>query len=205
MERGQIVALATQVIPPQNTPEKKASESLLAQPRWRYKGPACTINLEWQIGRWRQIVGIWSFDGISTRVYATRSQTASMELAEFTTNLPAISLSPLSPGYYDCEIWFKSPAFPDLRIIVQNCVRVVEVAPPGEYTLTLIAEPSFAAGWITKEPDKSKYAKWELVKLTAHRIWPYEFYYFDIDGEPIMINPMNLYVTKNHIITAHFV
>ena len=130
--RGQIVALATQVIPPESTPEKRKAESLIAHPRWKYKGPACTINFEWQIGRWQQTAGIWNFDGISNRVYATRSQTPSMELTEFTTDLPAIPLSPLSLGYYDCEIWFKSSAFSDLRVIVQNCVRVVEevIGPP---------------------------------------------------------------------------
>jgi len=194
----QIVALATQVISPENTPEKRRTDSLIAKPRWKYKGPGETIRFEWQIGKW----GWAGFAGESTRQYATRFQPASTVLKEFDTSLPSISLSSLSPGYYDCEIWFKNK-FPDLRVIVQNCVRVVEEAPPGEYILTLRAAPSIDAGWITKEPDKSKYAK-EVVRLTAHRIWPYEFSYFDIDGEPFMLNPMDLYVTRNYTITAHF-
>ena len=125
MDRGQIVALATEVIAPENTPEKTRAEVLIAHPRWKYIGPGETIRFEWQIGKW----GWAGFAGESARQYATRSQPASTELKEFTTSLPAISLSPLSPGYYDCEIWFKDK-FPDLRVIVQNCVKIVEEGPP---------------------------------------------------------------------------
>ena len=99
MERGEIVTLATVVIPPENTPVKLSGQTLVARPRWKYIGPADTIRFEWQIGRMDTF-----FNGITTRKYATRSQPASMELKEFSTSLPAISLSALSPGYYDREI-----------------------------------------------------------------------------------------------------
>jgi len=114
------------VIPPQNTPQKKTTETLAAQPHWNYIGPADTIDFEWQIGRW----GV-GFAGDSERKYGTYSQPASTELKEFAASLPAISLSPLSPRDepYDCEILFKDK-FEDLRVIVENCVRIVEEAPP---------------------------------------------------------------------------
>lgn len=132
MERGQIVALATVVIPPENTPQKKRSETLIAHPRWRYIGPADTIRFEWQIGQW----WLGTFDGITSRQYKTFSQPASPALAEFSTGLPAISLSPLSPRAepYICEIWFKDK-FSDLRVIVENCVKIIEVPPPSDLYL----------------------------------------------------------------------
>jgi len=150
VERGQIVALATEVIPPENTPEKKKTDTLVAHPRWRYVGPRDTIRFEWQIGKW----GWAGFAGETARKYSTHSQPASPVLTPFTTSLSAISLSPLSPGYYDCEIWFKDK-FSDLRVIVQNCVRIVEEVPPppppqyvwyppGEYTQIGILAPSSA-------------------------------------------------------------
>jgi len=168
VRRGQIVVLSSVVIPPENTPEKLISASLVAHPVWKYAGPACTINLEWQIGKWNS-----TFNGITTRKYDTRSQPASSELKEFTTDLTAIPLSGLSLGYYDCEIWFKSSAFSDLRVIVQNCVRVVE-APTG-YSLEVTVQPS-GYGYVTVSPSKTKYSAGEQVTLTAT---PYSGYEFD--------------------------
>lgn len=139
-QRGRIVALATVVIPPANTPEKKNTETLIASPRWKYVGPACTINFEWQIGRWNS-----TFNGITARKYDTGPQQASAELKEFSTNLTAIPLSGLSPGYYDCEIWFKGK-FEDLRVIVQNCVKIVAPTTPALTDLRILGLPK--STWI---------------------------------------------------------
>lgn len=135
MGRGQIIALATEVIPPENTPEKRRTDTLTAHPRWKYIGPGDTIRFEWQIGKW----GWAGFAGESARQYMTRVQPASTELKEFTTSLPAISLSPLTPmdEPYDCEIWFKDK-FSDLRVIVENCVKI---------TGPLVPPPSDIADW----------------------------------------------------------
>ena len=173
MERGRIIALATEVIPPENTPEKTRDDALIAKPRWKYVGPADSIRFEWQIGKW----GWAGFAGETERKYITRSQPASMELKEFTTSLPAISLSPLSPGDYACEIWFKDK-FSDLRVIVENCVRIVEEAPPAEYTLEVTIEPP-GAGYVTISPRKATYSAGEVVTLTAY---PYSGYEFDYWG-----------------------
>lgn len=167
---GEIVALPTQVIPPENTPEKIRTQTLSARPRWKYIGPGETIRFEWQIGRW----GWAGFAGETDRKYATRSQPASTELKEFSTGLPAISLSPLSPDYYDCEIWFKDK-FPDLRVIVQNCVRVIEEAPPERYTLEVTVEPP-GSGTLYISPKKTSYEPGETVYLNAT---PYSGYEFD--------------------------
>lgn len=119
--RGEIAALGTVVIPPNNTPMKLNTESLVAIPHWSYKGPGETINLEWQVGRW----GI-GFAGDTERKYCTFSQPASSEFAVFNAKLPAISLSPLAvrDEPYDAEIVFKDK-FADLRVIVENCVKIV--------------------------------------------------------------------------------
>lgn len=142
MERGQIVTLPTVVIPPENTPQKKRSEALTARPRWRYIGPADTIRLEWQIGQW------WAgtFDGITSRKYKTFSQPRSLYLAEFSTSLPAISLSPLSPRAepYICEIWFKDK-FSDLRVIVENCVKIIEVPVGISFQISIWGIPDFGS------------------------------------------------------------
>ncbi|MBA7696789.1 hypothetical protein ES703_105441 [subsurface metagenome] len=173
MDRGQIVALATEVIPPENTPEKAKTDTLIAHPQWKYIGPADSIRFEWQIGKW----GWAGFAGETSRKYATRAQPPSTELQEFSTSLPAISLSPLSPGYYDCEIWFKDK-FADLRVIVENCVRIVEVAP-AEYTLTITLNPP-VGGYVTMSPEPTppgySYASGTMVTLTAN---PYPDYEFD--------------------------
>ncbi|MBA7593427.1 hypothetical protein ES703_00347 [subsurface metagenome] len=144
MERGQIVALPTVVIPPENTPQKTRAMTLIAHPRWKYIGPPTTIRFEWQIGQY----WLGTFDGITARQYTTRSQPASTELAEFETSLPAISLSPLSPRDepYICEIWFKDK-FSDLRVIVENCVKIVEEAPVTTVTVALKNRPSGANKW----------------------------------------------------------
>lgn len=127
MQRGQIVVLPTEVISPLNTPEKKRDETLIAHPQWTYVGPEDTINFEWEIGQW--VAG--AFDGITERKYLTRVQSASSEPTPFTVALPAISLSRLSPRDepYICEICFKNK-FNDLRVIVENCVRIVEEVAP---------------------------------------------------------------------------
>lgn len=196
--KGEIVALPTQVIPPENTPQKTRSESLVAHPRWSYKGPGETIRFEWQIGRW----GWAGFAGDSARKYGTFSQPPSTEFQEFEAALPAISLSPLSPRDepYDAEIWFKDK-FADLRVIVENCVKVI--VPEG-YQVEIRINPS-GAGSVTKDPDKEYYYD-EVVKLTAIPNPGYRFLYWTVDSEPpVYGNPMNFLILSSRVITAHFV
>jgi hypothetical protein len=169
VQRGQIVTLPTVTISPSNTPVKKNTETLVAKPRWKYVGPAETIDLEWQIGKMNSF-----FNGITARAYSTASQPASPELADFSGSLPAISLSSLDPGYYDCEIWFKD-GFADLRVIVKNCVKI-EAAPAG-YSLEVTAEPP-GTGSVTISPSKSIYSAGEKVTLTAKPASGYEFDYW---------------------------
>lgn len=201
MERGEIVTLATVVIPPENTPVKLSGQTLVARPRWKYIGPADTIRFEWQIGRW----GWAGFAGETARRYKTASQTASAELKEFYTDLPAISLSPLSPSDdpYDCEIWFKDK-FSDLRVIIENCVKVVEEAPAEEYSLEISIEPP-DTGYVTREPPDVTYPAGSRVRLTAK---PYDEtkYKFDHWGGDISgtTNPIDITMNKNMWVVAAF-
>lgn len=194
MVKGKIVALATVTIPPANTPQKLRTESLVANPRWKYVGPACTINLQWQIGK----KGI-TFDGKTVIKYGTAQQPASNELAPFDALLAAIPLSPLSPGFYDCEIWFRSSAFSDLRVIVENCVRVVEEIA---YTISLSVSPP---GWgsVTKSPDKPSYPHGSEVLLTAIPAYGYSFDRWSGSISSIS-NPQPIILHANAVITANF-
>ena len=54
-------------------------------------------------------------------------------------------------------------------------IKIAEVAPPEEYTLSVTVEPP-GAGRVTKSPDKTRYAAGERVTLTAS---PYSGYEFD--------------------------
>lgn len=117
------VELATVRIQAENTPVKSRYSSLAAHPRWRYIGPQCSIEFEWVIGQWK-----WgTFDEISDHRKTMRTQQRSDEWAEFETTLPSIYLSKLSPRDepYMCEIWLRSTAFPDLRVLVDDCVRII--------------------------------------------------------------------------------
>lgn len=117
------VELATVRIYAKNTPEKSRYSSLTAYPRWRYIGPQCNIEFEWVVGQWK-----WgAFDEITDHRKITRIQERSDEWAEFETSLGSIYLSKLSPRSepYMCEIWIRSTAFSDIRVLVDNCVRII--------------------------------------------------------------------------------
>ena len=76
------------------------------------------------------------------------------------------------------------------------------------YTLTTaVATP--AVGWVSKSPDKNRYAFGEIVTITAHLDnWAsgsYRFSYWDCDDEWLdSYSPINFMVSDNHTLTAHF-
>jgi len=83
-------------------------------------------------------------------------------------------------------------------------VRIKEAAPPGEYTVFVLALP-LAAGWVTKEPDKATYGYGETVKLTAHNAPGYRFSYWTVDGERAGYgSTLTLMVTKDLDVRAYF-
>lgn len=124
----QIVMLGRVLIPADNTPLKGVGNILVPSPRWRYRGPACTITLTYQVGRW----GVLGFDGDSPKVTETLSQPRSDDWAEFTPPraLRGVALTGLkvSPdNRYDMEMWFKSPDFSDQAAIFTDCCEVPAV------------------------------------------------------------------------------
>lgn len=124
----QIVMLGRIVIPADNTPRKSVGDTLYPSPRWRYKGPACTITLTSQVGRW----GWAGFAGDSPIVTESLNQPASDVWAEFSpiTPLRGVKLTGLQPSpdsLYDMEMWFKSPAFADQGAIFTQCCEVPAV------------------------------------------------------------------------------
>lgn len=125
----QIVMLGRVVIPSINTPIKSVGDTLVPAPRWRYKGPACTITLTYQVGRW----STFGFAGDTAIVTETLNQLASDTWQEFSPDkaLKGVSLIGLkvSPdNRYDMEMWFKSPAFADQGAIFTDCCEVPAVA-----------------------------------------------------------------------------
>jgi len=131
MER--VVTLGRVVIPSDNTPLKGLGERLVPAPRWRYKGPACTITLTYQVGRW----GIGGFAGDTSIITETIHQVVSDEWQEFspTTPLRGVSLTGLkaSPdNRYDMEMWFKAPGIADQGAIFTDCCEVPAAAPELE-------------------------------------------------------------------------
>jgi len=124
-----IVALGRIVLPAENTPVKSIGDTLVPTPRWRYKGPACTITLTYQVGRWD-----WAgFAGDTAIVTETLNQPASDTWREFGPDraLKGVSLIGLvatPDNRYDMEMWFKSPAFTDQGAIFTDCVEVPAVA-----------------------------------------------------------------------------
>lgn len=125
----QIVMLGRVVIPSANTPRKAVDSTLYPAPKWRYKGPACTIALTYQVGRW----GTFGFAGDTEIITETLNQVASDYWQEFSpqTPLKGVRLTGLkdSPdNHYDMEMWFKSPAFADQGAIFTDCCEVPAVA-----------------------------------------------------------------------------
>lgn len=124
----QIVRLGRVEIPADNTPIKSVGDTLIPAPRWKYKGPACTITLTYQVGRW----GWAGFAGDTAIVTETLNQPASDVWAEFSPTAPlkGVALTGLkeSPdNRYDMEMWFKSPAFADQGAIFTGCCEVPAV------------------------------------------------------------------------------
>ena len=124
----QIVVLGRIEIPADNTPVKSVGDYLIPAPRWRYKGPACTITLTYQVGRWT-----WAFAGDTAIVTETLNQPASDTWKEFspTQTLKGVRLTGLvatPDNRYDMEMWFKSPEFADQGAIFTDCCEVPAVA-----------------------------------------------------------------------------
>ncbi|GAJ24140.1 unnamed protein product, partial [marine sediment metagenome] len=83
-------------------------------------------------------------------------------------------------------------------------VITITGVPPAEFRLTTKAEP-IGAGRVFKEPNKTRYAYGEIVKLTADPYSGHRFTYWDVDGEYLdYINPINFIVLADHTVTAHF-
>lgn len=84
-------------------------------------------------------------------------------------------------------------------------IAIKEVLPPpGEYTLTVWVSP-MAAGWVTKEPDKSRYSYGEIVRLTAHSAPGYSFQSWWVGDEFLSSgNQINFMVLSDRTITAYF-
>lgn len=128
---NQPIRLGRVVIPSSNTPVKSIGATLVPSPRWRYKGPPCTITLTYQVGRW----GI-GFAGDSAIVSETLNQPASDTWKEFspTTPLRGVALTGLKAatnGLYDMEMWFKATGMDDQGAIFTGCCQVPAAAGPA--------------------------------------------------------------------------
>lgn len=83
-------------------------------------------------------------------------------------------------------------------------MKTIAEAEEEEYVINVASDP-VTGGWVTIDPEKDHYAYGEGFTLTAHRVWPYEFSYWDMDGKYyIMVNPYTYAAYGNHKFTAHF-
>lgn len=124
-----IVMLGRVVLPADNTPVKSVGDALIPAPRWKYVGPACTITLTYQVGRW----GVGGFAGDTSIETETLNQPASETWQEFSPDralkgVNLIGLVATEDNRYDMEMWFKSPAFADQGAIFTDCCEVPAVA-----------------------------------------------------------------------------
>ena len=115
--------LSEVTLPAPSTPQKSRYDYLYCTLRWRYRGPKCDINFDSVIGQ-----STWSgFDEITDHRTYTYTQQASLDWAEFELALPEIYLGKLSPRDepYVEEIWMRSSAFSDIRVLVENAVKII--------------------------------------------------------------------------------
>jgi len=83
----------------------------------------------------------------------------------------------------------------------------VNIAPPGEYSLTVsVATP--AAGWVNISPDKPEYSAGERVTLTANLdSWAIGYYVFDhwtVNGVTKTGNPITITMDGNKSVVCYF-
>lgn len=124
-----VVMLGRIVIPADNTPVKSVGDTLYPKPVYRYKGPAITITVHYQVGRWDPT---WGFAGDSPRITEYISQPASDILTEFTPSpaLKGVKLTGLkaSPdNRYDMEMVMGGAGITDQTAIFTDCCEVPAV------------------------------------------------------------------------------
>ena len=123
-------ALGRVVIPAANTPQKGVGDTLIPTPVWRYKGPAISITLSYQVGRWSAV----GFAGDTLIVTENLEQPRSDVWQEFrpTRQLKGVRLNGLKAtedNRFDMEMWFKAPGtFSDQGAIFTGCCEVPAVA-----------------------------------------------------------------------------
>lgn len=83
---------------------------------------------------------------------------------------------------------------------------VGEVEEPGIYTLEIHIHPLISACFVTKKPDKAKYAYGEVVKLTGYSVGGYyKLMQWTKDGAYLSSsNPVVTAMMGNHVIEAYF-
>ena len=128
-----IIELGRVVIPSDNTPPKAVGDLLIPSPVWRYKGPAKSITITYQVGRWSAV----GFAGDSPIATETFTQKSSDDWANFEpeTALKGVKLTGLKPAtgdLYDMEMWFKAPGMADQGVIFTRCCEVPSAAPEIE-------------------------------------------------------------------------
>lgn len=98
-----------------------------------------------------------------------------------------------------------APIVSDWMLLDTKSISVIPLAL-GEFTLDVESNPIWG-GYVTKDPNKDRYAYGEIVKLTATAIWPREFDYWYLKETNEWLssgNPINFMVLANHIVVAKF-
>jgi len=125
----QLIVLGRVEIPADNTPVKSVGGTLYPTPRWRYKGPARTITIHYQVGRW----GVGGFAGDTERITETLNQPTSDYWQEFSPTTPLrgvklIGLKASPDNRYDMELVMGGAGLTDQSAIFTDCCEVPAVA-----------------------------------------------------------------------------
>ena len=114
-------------------------------------------------------------------------------------------------GSYEFDHWggAASGTSPTTTVYMNGDKHVIAYfrAVAGIYTLTVRQSP--AVGWITKSPDKPKYAHGDIVQITSYKdswaIATYALDYWDCDGEWVgTAASFSFMVLASRTLTAHY-
>ncbi|MBA7684504.1 hypothetical protein ES703_92904 [subsurface metagenome] len=183
---------------------KVSSDSLRVKVEFDYKGPAQTLDIETNTGK----RGLWGdYDQESPTYHDSKyvSKSDTFRSYTFTRYIPLSFWGSRQIDDGAVEVVIRGEGVYDDAVLWD--AYTVNIAPPGEYTLTVsVASP--AVGWVSKSPDKPKYSAGEKVTLTAYLdSWAIGYYRFDhwvINGVTRTSNPITITMDGNKSVVCYF-
>jgi len=183
---------------------KTSADSLRVNISFSYKGPGQILEIETNSGK----KGVWGDYDQESPTYRDSKTVYKSDTFKSYTFSRTIPLSFWGDRQIeDCavEVVIRGEGVYGDAVMWDAYTMNLEGAPPvGEYRLITQASP-IAAGRVLRDPDKTRYALGEVVKLTAEPYSGHRFTLWDVDGQFLdYSNPINFMVMAEHTVTAHF-